>query len=73
MGLSPQEYLMQYRMDKAHDLLLESDVSVQEIALRVGYENALTFSKNLQELLRSQPCTLPAEKPAYGGNARLSG
>ena len=45
VGMSPQEYLMQYRMDKAQDLLVESDISVQEIALRVGYENALTFSK----------------------------
>lgn len=45
MGVSPQEYLMQCRMKTASILLLESNLSVQEISQRVGYDNSLTFSK----------------------------
>ena len=45
MGISPQEYLMQCRMKTACDLLLDSNLNVQEISQRVGYDNSLTFSK----------------------------
>jgi len=55
MGISPQEYLMQYRMDKAREMLLESDISVQEIAMRIGYDNALTFSKIFKSYYNLSP------------------
>lgn len=45
MGVSPQEYLMQWRMKTASNLLLQTGLSVQEIGQRVGYDNSLTFSK----------------------------
>ena len=45
MGVSPQEYLMRCRMEHARALLAESDLPVQDIALRIGYENAMTFSR----------------------------
>lgn len=66
MGISPQEYLMQYRMDKAQDLLLETDISVQEIALRVGYENALTFSKIFKSYYGLSPVHYRQEKRREG-------
>lgn len=44
-GFSPQEYLLQCRLNAARDLLLNTDHSVQEVARQVGYENPLTFSK----------------------------
>ncbi len=62
MGISPQEYLMQYRMDKAREILLESDISVQEIALRVGYDNALTFSKIFKSYYGLSPAYYRQEK-----------
>ena len=62
MGISPQEYLMQYRMDKAREILLESDISVQEIALRVGYDNALTFSKIYKNYYGLSPAHYRSEK-----------
>ena len=74
MGVSPQVYLMQCRMRNAGALLLGSDLSVQEIARRVGYDNALTFSKIFKTYygvspkhyrLREQPG--PASEP--GGAA----
>ena len=45
MGISPQEYLMECKMDYACKLLLETDAQVQDIAQRIGYDNLLTFSK----------------------------
>lgn len=44
-GISPQEYLMQCKLDYARKLLLETDAQIQDIAKRVGYDNLLTFSK----------------------------
>ena len=62
MGISPQEYLMQYRMDKAREMLLETDISVQEIALRVGYDNPLTFSKIFKSYFGLSPAHYRQQK-----------
>ena len=45
MGISPQEYLLQCRLKHSARLLLETDLPIQEISRRVGYDNPLTFSK----------------------------
>jgi AraC family transcriptional regulator of arabinose operon len=45
MGVSPQEYLMRCRMEHARAMLAESNLPVQDIAQRIGYENAMTFSR----------------------------
>lgn len=45
MGVSPQEFLMQFRLEQARKMLLATDAPVQDIARRVGYDNPLTFSK----------------------------
>ena len=55
MGISPQEYLMQCRMKQASALLLETDLAVQEVGLRVGYDNALTFSKIFKAYYNASP------------------
>ena len=44
-GLSPQEYLMQYRLQRACRLLTATMLSVQAIAADVGYDNPMTFSR----------------------------
>ena len=45
MGVSPQEYLMQCKLDRACQLLRDTDASIQDISRRVGYDNPLTFFK----------------------------
>lgn len=45
MCMSPQEYLMQVRMNKGAELLITTDFPINVIAPNVGYENPLTFSK----------------------------
>ena len=43
--ISPQEYLIKFRMDKAGQLLKKTDLSVALAANSVGYRDALGFSK----------------------------
>ncbi|RUS46561.1 AraC family transcriptional regulator [Cohnella sp. AR92] len=54
-GLPPQQYLMQYRMRKACELLRGSTFSVGEIARSVGYEDALLFSKMFKKFAGASP------------------
>lgn len=44
-GLSPQEYLLRYRLNMACQLLLTTSQPIQEVARKIGYENPMTFSK----------------------------
>ena len=44
VGLAPMEYLLGWRMALAKDMLRSDDVSVGEIALRVGYSSSSSFN-----------------------------
>ena len=44
VGLTPMEYLVAWRMAVARDLLRRQDFGIAEIAERVGYASASTFS-----------------------------
>jgi AraC-like DNA-binding protein len=44
VGLSPMEYLLAWRMAVAKDLLRRQDLAIDEVAERVGYASASTFS-----------------------------
>lgn len=45
MGCTPVQYITRVRMDKAMQLLKESNLPVSEVARRVGYEDALYFTR----------------------------
>lgn len=44
-GVSPKEYLMQYRMQRAKELLEKEDMPISNVAYAVGYSDPLAFSK----------------------------
>lgn len=44
-GISPMNYLIEYRMNRAEELLLDPSVSVRDIARCVGYADAYYFSR----------------------------
>ncbi|MBQ3028402.1 MAG: helix-turn-helix domain-containing protein [Lachnospiraceae bacterium] len=44
-GISPQQYLTEIRMERACELLLTTELSVQAVACSVGYKDALYFSR----------------------------
>lgn len=45
MGVSPINYLIQIRLNRAKDLLKDSQLTVKEVAQTVGYSDAYHFSK----------------------------
>lgn len=55
VGSSPKEFLMRYRMNQAAMLLCVSDEKISEIALRVGYENQLHFSRAFKNFFDVSP------------------
>ena len=44
-GISLQEYLLRVRMQKAKELILSTNLQIQEIAEKVGYSDQLNFSR----------------------------
>ncbi|WP_097014555.1 AraC family transcriptional regulator [Anaerocolumna aminovalerica] len=54
-SLSPQKYLIQYRIKIARQLLLESDLSVSEIAYSCGFRDASSFNKHFKSHLQITP------------------
>ncbi|MBP3339508.1 MAG: AraC family transcriptional regulator [Lachnospiraceae bacterium] len=53
--LSPQEYLMNYRMEQAKNMLSGSEMKIGEIAEKVGYHDQLTFSKMFKKFVGISP------------------
>lgn len=54
-GMSPQKYMLTYRMNIATELLLGTQASIQEVAHKVGYENPFTFSKMFKSVYSLSP------------------
>ena len=57
MGMPPSEYIIHLRLNVACDLLKNRDVSVKEVAVRVGYDNPHFFSKIFKKHLGVSPQT----------------
>ncbi len=49
INTSPQDYLIQFRMEKACELLQTTSLSIGSIAYSVGYEDPLLFSKTFKQ------------------------
>jgi len=54
-GKGFEEYRLEVRMDKAAELIETTDFSVEEIAYRVGYENAESFTRLFKKIKGSTP------------------
>ncbi|OLS34075.1 AraC family transcriptional regulator [Bacillus sp. MRMR6] len=55
VGLTPQQYLLQYRMNKACELLRKGQYTVGEVAHSVGYTDSLLFSRMFKKLKGTSP------------------
>ena len=55
MGVTFSEYLWSVRLQKAQDLLLHSDISIEEISSQVGYLNVSSFRRRFKEELGVTP------------------
>jgi len=55
LHVSPQEYLITYRFQKAAEMVKATNLSIQDIATQVGYESPFTFSKMFKSIYGVSP------------------
>lgn len=55
VGKSPQEFLLNYRMIKACELLKLTQLSIRDISSAVGYDNQLHFSRAFKNIYGISP------------------
>ena len=48
-GLSPLQYFLNLKFEKAKELIAFSDLNITEIALQIGYDNPLYFSRHFKK------------------------
>ena len=54
-GCSPIQYLNQIRMEKAAEMLRESDMQINQISYKVGFEDPLYFSRMFSKVMKTSP------------------
>lgn len=55
LNQTPQQFLIHYRMQKAADLMSQTDLSIGEIAKAVGYPNQMNFSRTFRSVYGMPP------------------
>ncbi|OJJ21612.1 hypothetical protein BKI52_13950 [marine bacterium AO1-C] len=58
---TPQKWLMDKRLTKAHEMLISSEISVTQVALETGYENVSHFIKEFKKKYQMTPKQLLIE------------
>lgn len=80
MGVSPQEFLISFRLRKAAELLSETDLPVRAVSSMVGYPDSMTFSKAFKQKYGMNPSHFRVNSPVlalqdmkgtYTGNYKL--
>ena len=62
----PTRYIQQYRVDKSKELLVNTDLTVDEIAVKVGFANASYFCKVFKSLTGKTPSEFAAKGRQIG-------
>ena len=55
LGMSPQQFLMTFRITKATELLQLTSLSVESIAISCGYQDPLVFTKAFRQMKKMSP------------------
>lgn len=55
INMSPQEFLVNYKIDKACSLLESTDLPIKVVANSIGYSDPLTFSKIFKKIKGESP------------------
>lgn len=66
MGQAPHEYLTEWRMQVARQLLLETDIPVIDVAERVGYQSESSFGRVFKRSFNHTPSSVRRTRPAIG-------
>ena len=62
MSMSPQSYLIAYRLEKAAQLLTDTTDTIKSIAFSTGYDDCLSFSKAFKQKYHVTPSEFRSEK-----------
>ncbi len=62
VGISPQEYLNNFRLEKASELLICTDMSVTDIAFSTGYSGVVNFSRMFKRRFGMSPTNYRIKK-----------
>jgi AraC family transcriptional regulator of arabinose operon len=54
-GVSIKDYITTYRINRACDLLISTELSVTGIALRTGFNNSVSFYRQFRSLMIASP------------------
>jgi AraC family transcriptional regulator len=54
-GLTPQQFLMQQRIERAKELLAKNDLPIVEVSLRTGFKNQSHFTSLFRKFTRLTP------------------
>ncbi len=57
-GLNPSEYIRNKRLEKAHQLILTSDLSLSDIAWNIGFSHLSYFSRSFHCYFGYKPSSL---------------
>ena len=73
MGKSYSEMVAEVRVDTACHLLAESDQSISNIACRLGYSGASSFSRTFMRLMKIQPIVYRRQQMVQRASGRYEG
>lgn len=73
LGVSPQEFLINLRMEKAAALLSNSAIPINEVAAKVGYPDPLAFSKKFKESYGMSPKSYRESTPEISAQDKKGG
>ena len=55
LNISPKDYLVRFRMQKATDLIRNNNLTIGEVSRSVGYDDPLLFSKMFKKIYGQSP------------------
>ena len=55
LGMSPQQFLMTFRITKATELLQLTSLPIESIAISCGYQDSLVFAKAFRQMKKMSP------------------
>ena len=73
LGVSPQEFLINLRMEKAAELLTNTSMPINEVATKVGYPDPLAFSKKFKESYGMSPKAYRESSPEISAQSAKGG
>jgi AraC-like DNA-binding protein len=65
-GITPAQYLAERRIERAQDLLRNTNLTVTEVCIAVGYSSLGSFSSRFRDLVGMSPSSYQASFAATG-------